>query len=179
MNNGDAIVSARLALLARAEELKNVLAACREARISRSNFYKIKAAFQKCGSEGLAPVPRRRPRMPNQTPPELEQRILEMTARHPNNSYVAIGTRLRLTGIGVTASAVRGVWRRHRLLRSTDRLAWRQRSVPGLVGPAQRPDLDLAGPSPTSHTPPVAVQQFDHHGSPGARRAPAFAQGHA
>lgn len=146
MSAGGAIANARLALLARAEELKNVMAACREAGISRSNFYKIKATFQKRGPEGLAPAPRRKPRMPNQTPPDLEQQILEMTARHPTNSYLAISNRLRLTGVGVTPSAVRGVWRRHGLLRSSDRLAWRQRSVPSWALQPERPAVEAAGP---------------------------------
>ena len=170
-------MSARLALLARAKELKNVLAACREAGISRSHFYKIKATFQKHDSEGLAPAPRREPRMPNQTPLELEQRILEMTARQPNNSYVAISNRLRLTGIGVTPSAVRGVWRRHGLSLRSDRLAWRQLSAPSWAGRPQRPAREAAFPSRLSHTPPAAVQQPYHHGSPFARRALAFAEG--
>ena len=56
---------------------------CGQAGISRSHFYEIKEAFEKYGREGLAPQSRRRPRMPNQTPPELEQRILEMTEQYP------------------------------------------------------------------------------------------------
>ncbi len=42
------------------------------------------------GAEGLAPQPRRKPRMPNQTPPELEAKILEMTEQYPTYSYIRI-----------------------------------------------------------------------------------------
>src|SRR2546422_4919222 len=57
-------------MLALAEELQNISLACQRAGISRSHFYEIKEAFEKYGREGLAPQSRRRPRMPNQTPPE-------------------------------------------------------------------------------------------------------------
>jgi len=64
--------------------------ACKRAGISRSHFYEIKEAFEKCGAEDLARRARRRPRMPNQTAPELEQKILEMTERYPTFSYLRI-----------------------------------------------------------------------------------------
>ncbi|MFN7542302.1 MAG: helix-turn-helix domain-containing protein [Acidobacteriota bacterium] len=56
-------------------------AACQRAGISRRHFYEIKEAYEKHGAEGLEPKERRRPRMPNQTPPELEKQILDMTHR--------------------------------------------------------------------------------------------------
>ena len=70
---------AMMGMLALAEQLNNVSAACRRAGISRSHYYEIKEAFEKFGAEGLAPQTRRKPRMPNQTPPEVETQILEMT----------------------------------------------------------------------------------------------------
>jgi len=66
--------------------------------------------LRKYGREGLAPQSRRRPRMPNQTPPELEQRILEMTEQDPTYSYLRISQQLRLIDVGVSPSAVRCVW---------------------------------------------------------------------
>jgi len=48
--------------------------------------------------------------MPNQTPPELEQRILEMTEQDPTYSYLRISQQLRLIDVGVSPSAVRCVW---------------------------------------------------------------------
>jgi hypothetical protein len=43
--------------------------------------YEIKEAFEKFGADGLAREAKRKPRMANQTPPELEAQILEMTER--------------------------------------------------------------------------------------------------
>src|SRR5579883_2107999 len=74
------------------------------------HFYEIKEAFEKWGAEGLAPQPRRKPRMPNQTPPELEAKILEMTEQYPTYSYIRISQQLRLIGIGASPSAVRLLW---------------------------------------------------------------------
>lgn len=115
---------ARANVLALAQQLRNVKAACRLAGISRSHFYEIKAAFVKHGPGGLIPKPRRKPRMPNQTPPELEALIMNMTALHPTCSYLRISAELRLIGVAATPSAIRGVWRRLRVTRRAQRLMW-------------------------------------------------------
>ena len=67
---------------------------------------------------------RRRPRMPNETPPEVERQILEMTEQVPTYGYVRIAGQLRLTRDGVSASAVRAVWQRHGLTLRIQRLLW-------------------------------------------------------
>jgi transposase InsO family protein len=111
-------------MLGLAEELENISLACRRAGISRSHYYEIKDAFEKFGSEGLAPQTRRRPRMPNETPPELVGRILEMTEAYPTRSYLFIAQQLRLVGVGVSPSAVRAVWQRQGLTLRYQRLLW-------------------------------------------------------
>ena len=129
MSTREKLIKARLGMLALAEELQNISLACRKAGISRSHFYEIKEAFEKWGAEGLAPQPRRRPRMPNQTPPELERKILEMTEQFPTYSYLRISQQLRLIGIGTSPAAVRGVWQRHGLLVRYQRLLWLERKT--------------------------------------------------
>lgn len=129
MSTREKLIKARLGMLTLAEELQNISLACRRAGISRSHFYEIKQAFEQYGREGLAPRERRKPRMPNQTPPELEGQILEMTARYPAASYVRISQQLRLIGVGVTPSAVRYVWQRHGLTLRYQRLLWLERTV--------------------------------------------------
>ena len=113
MSTREKLIKARLGMLALAEELQNISLACRRPGISRSHFYEIREAFEKYGAEGLAPRARRRPRMPNETPPELEGKILEMTERYPTYSYLRISQQLRLVGLGVSPSAVRYLWQRH------------------------------------------------------------------
>ena len=124
MNTRQKLIKARLGMLALAQELQNVKLACQRAGISRSHYYEIKEAFEKFGADGLAPQARRRPRMPNQTPPELERQILEMTEQYPTYSYIRISSQLRLIGVGVSSSAVRAVWARHGLTLKLHRLLW-------------------------------------------------------
>ena len=124
MSTREKLIKARLGMLALAEELQNITLACKRAGISRSHFYEIKDAFERFGAEGLVPVTRRRPRMPNETPAEVVARILEMTERFPTYSYVRISQQLRLVGVGVTPAAVRAVWMRHGLTLRHQRLLW-------------------------------------------------------
>lgn len=129
MSTREQLIKARLGVLALAQEIDNVRLACKRAGISKSQFYDIKAAYEKYGAEGLAPQPRRRPRMPNQTPPEIEAQILGMTERFPTYSYIRIAHQLRLMGLGVSPSAVRAVWQRHGLTLRLDRLLWLEKKA--------------------------------------------------
>ena len=124
MSTTEKLIKARMGMLALAEQLNNVSAACRRAGISRSHYYEIKEAFEKFGAEGLAPQAKRKPRMPNQTPPELEAQILEMTERYPTYSYLRISDQLKLVGVGVSPSTVRAVWQRFGLTLRIHRLLW-------------------------------------------------------
>jgi transposase InsO family protein len=128
------LIKARMGMLALAEELQNISLACKRAGISRSHFYEIKDAFEKYGPEGLAPETKRHPRMPNETPPELVARILEMTERYPTRSYVFISHQLWLVGIGVSPSAVRAVWQRHGLTLRFQRLLWLEQKTAAAGG---------------------------------------------
>jgi hypothetical protein len=134
MSTREKLIKARLGMLALAEELQNISLACRRAGISRSHYYEIKEAFEKFGAEGLAEQPRRAPRMPNQTPPELEGKILEMTERYPTRSYAFVSQQLRLVGIGVSPSAVRYVWARHGLTLRFQRLLWLEQKTAAAGG---------------------------------------------
>lgn len=127
MSTREQLIKARLGMLALADELKNIARACRLAGVSRSHFYEIKQAYETFGKEGLAPKARRRPRMPNQTPPELEQQILAMTEQYPTYSYLRLADQLKLVGVGVSAAAVRYVWQRHGLATRFARLLWLER----------------------------------------------------
>jgi hypothetical protein len=113
----------RLEILELARRLGNVSAACRQAGLSRSRFYEIKKAFDERGMEGLAPE-RRVPRMPNQVSPEMEQLVLDMTARYPTYGYPRTSAKLRASGIPAAPSTVRAVWERHRITLCSQRLLW-------------------------------------------------------
>jgi hypothetical protein len=88
MDTREKLIAARVGMLALADELQDIRRACQVASISRSHCYEIKTAFEKYGRDGLAPQVRRRPRIPNETPLELVQRIEQMTLDFPTYSYV-------------------------------------------------------------------------------------------
>lgn len=146
-----------LEVMALADQMQNVSLACRKSGISRSRFYELKKQY-----EADAPQPRRKPRMPNQTSREIEDRILELTRRYPTYSYLRISAKLRAQGDNVTPSAVRGVWERHGLTARDRRLNWLMESTGTLPQRYSRfvrstgeesgePDVDVAAapePSP-------------------------------
>lgn len=81
--------------------------------------------------------------MPNQTPPELEAKILEVTERYPAYSYIRISQQLKLVGIGASPAAVRGVWQRHGLVVRYQRLLWLERKSAELGGVLTEAQLRL------------------------------------
>ena len=144
LSKREELIKARLGLLALAERSRNVSLACKLAGISRSYYYKMKKSLDAHGPEGLAPREPGRPRMPNQTPAELEQLILEMTEKNPACGYSTISAQLCLGGVKVTPSAVRYVWQRHGLTRYQHRLRWlKQRLIAGVSDDPASPSNTL------------------------------------
>ena len=126
------LVQRRLEILGLARELGNVRKACQRSGISRSRFYELKNAFDQQGAAGLKPQPRRKPRMPNQTPPEMVKPILNMTARYPTYSYIRVSAKLRAGGCNAAPSTVRLVWEQRGLNSCIKRLLWLQQSAGAL-----------------------------------------------
>lgn len=113
----------KLSLLQLAEELGNVSKACKIMGYHRDTFYEVKRAFQVGGVAGLVES-RRGPRNPhpNRVAPEVEEKILAMSLDKPTIGSQRIANDLRLQGIEVSPSGVRGVWQRHDLLTRHKRL---------------------------------------------------------
>jgi hypothetical protein len=107
-----------------AAELKNIAKACRLAGVSRTQFYTMRKAYENYGKDGLAPRVRRKPVMPNRTPPSLEERILWYTRRNPLMSYVRLAGEMKSEPDSITSSMVRYVWQRHGLSTRSARLEW-------------------------------------------------------
>ncbi|MEZ4491957.1 MAG: helix-turn-helix domain-containing protein [Dehalococcoidia bacterium] len=82
MSNDDVIHRFRLALFARAGEV-GVSQACREFGVHRSTYYRWHQKVQQWGLDALRPRERRPPRMPNQTPPWIEQRVVAFALGYP------------------------------------------------------------------------------------------------
>lgn len=73
----------RLTLLQLAEKLGNVSKACRMHKVSRSQFYEYKRAFQQYGLEGLIDKPPIATTHPNAIDNKTGSRIIELSLKHP------------------------------------------------------------------------------------------------
>jgi transposase InsO family protein len=107
----DVLVGFRLRLFTLAEELGNVSAACRAMGVDRSTYYRLKRRVDRWGLEALNVRERRRPRMPNQIGPHLEQRIVAFALGHPGLGPRRISAELAREKWGGLRISEHGVWR--------------------------------------------------------------------
>jgi transposase InsO family protein len=120
----------KLSLLKLAEELGNVSKACQIMGYHRDSFYEIRRAFQKGGVSALVEE-KRGPRAPhpNRVSPEIEARILDYALTKPTHGAQRVANELRLQGLTVSSSGVRGVWLRQDLETRTKRLLRLERTA--------------------------------------------------
>jgi len=107
----DVLVGFRLRLFTLAEELGNVSAACRAMGVHRSTYYRLKRKVDRWGLEALNVRERRRPRMPNEIGPHLEQRIVAFALAHPALGPRRISAELARQKWGGIRISEHGVWR--------------------------------------------------------------------
>lgn len=103
-----------------------VSAACRTFGVHRSTYYAWKRQVDRNGLEMLRPRERRRPRMPNQLPQVVEERIVAFALAHPGLGPRRVASELarpRWGGIVVSANGVWRCLRRHGLNTRARRLS--------------------------------------------------------
>jgi len=115
MTPQEMLLKHKLSLLQLAEQLQNIRAACKMMGVSRQHYYDIKARFEQAGVEGLHDKARQLPRMPNQTPQDIEERIVEYSLKHPTYGKDRLPLQLRFEGIITTASTIERIWKRYHL----------------------------------------------------------------
>lgn len=123
--------------------------ACRTFGVHRSTYYAWKAKVEASGLEMLRPRERRRPQMPNQLSPIVEQRIVAFALGHPGLGPKRIATRMRRPEWGGLQVSPNGIYKtllRHGLNTRAKRLAL----VAGYAAPYE-PPRDLA-PEPHINT---------------------------
>jgi hypothetical protein len=106
----------KLSLLQLADELGNVARACKIMGYHRDTFYEVRRAFQMGGVAALVEQRRgARGPHPNRIAPEIEERVLAHCLTWPTHGAQRVSNDLRLAGVEVSPSGVRGVWLRNDL----------------------------------------------------------------
>ena len=115
MSEDHVLFGYRLRLFALAGEI-GVRRACRAMGVHHSTYYRWAEKVERWGLEALRPRERRRPRMPNQLGPHLEQRIVAFALGQPGFGPKRISAVLAREkgGLKISPNGVAGA-RRHGL----------------------------------------------------------------
>ncbi len=85
--------------------------ACRAMGVHHSTYYRLKKQVDRWGLEALNVRERRRPRMPNQIGPHLEQRIIAFALARPGFGPRRISSELAREKWGAIRISEHGIWR--------------------------------------------------------------------
>jgi transposase InsO family protein len=146
MSDHDVLFGFRLRLFALAGEL-GVRQACRVMGVHHSTYYRWKQRVDRWGLEALRVRERRRPRMPNELGPHLEQRIIGFALAHPGFGPRRISAELARRKWGGLRVSQNGVWR---VLRRYG-LNTRTKRFQLVAGYAARYEQRPARPEPERH----------------------------
>ena len=145
MVKDDVLFGYRLQLFAEAGRT-NVSAACRTFGVHRSTYYVWKRQVDRHGLEMLRPRERRSPKMPNQLPAMIEERVLSFSIAHPGLGPKRVSSELAREKWGAIVVSPNGVWKvlcRHGLNTRAKRLAL----IAGYAAPYEPP----RDPGPEQH----------------------------
>ena len=136
MTLDDSILTMRLRVMRRAQELHSVTLACQEAGISRTVFYRWLTRFERYGADGLHPRRRQaRPGRPRQIAPHIERLILGVALAWPTWGCGRTAAHLaREFGTHVAPATVQRILRRSGLPRRRDRLGLLEHHSAGTCG---------------------------------------------
>lgn len=145
MTKDDVLFGYRQALFAEAART-SVAQACRRFGVHRSTYYAWKRQVDRHGLEMLRPRERRRPKMPNQLPKMVEERIVAFSLGHPGLGPRRVSGELRRPKWGGIVVSPNGVWKvlcRHGLNTRAKRLGL----IAGYAAPFEPP----RDPGPERH----------------------------
>jgi transposase InsO family protein len=145
VSDDDVLFGYRLRLFTLAEEI-GVRPACRQMGVHHSTYYRWKRNVDRWGLEALRVRGRRRPRMPNQIGPHLEQRVIAFALANPGFGARRISSELRRDkwgGIRLSEHGVYRVLRRVGLNTRSKRLALVARHRDPYERKPERPPAEL------------------------------------
>src|SRR5215213_10994109 len=109
------IIRAKVGVLELARQLGNVSQACKMMGSSRGSVSRFKELYETGGELALQELTRRKPRLANRTPPEIEVIIVELSLEQPAFGQIRVANEVRQRGHSISPAGVRGVWQRHDL----------------------------------------------------------------
>jgi transposase InsO family protein len=137
MTKDDVLFGYRQQLFAEAQRT-SVSQACRLFGVHRSTYYRWKRQVDRHGLEMLRPRERRRPKMPNQLPKMVEERIVSFAIAHPGYGPRRVASELGREKWGGIVVSPNGVWKvlcRHGLNTRAKRLGL----IAGYAAPFEPP----------------------------------------
>lgn len=123
MTPAEIIYHRRVRLLALADELGNVTAACRQMGISRTRYYEWRQVVAEYGLEALMPKTRRTPQLPNATPTHIVEDLLTLAVVDPTLGCRQYADRLAERGYQIGKTTVQKHLVDHGLGRRQQRVA--------------------------------------------------------
>jgi len=109
MKAEEKIARQRLSVLELAKSLGNVVEACRQRGMHRSQFYEFKRRFQTHGFEGLKDMPPIPKSHPMTTSEEVVKKIIDLSLAHPKWGCVRLCAYLKLEGISVSSPTIQKI----------------------------------------------------------------------
>ena len=137
------IYQRRLAVLAHADQTKNVTETCRVFGLSRTRYYEWKNVADRYGLDALMPKSRRKPQMPEATPTHVVEALLTLAVLEPTIGCRQYADRLGDQGFSIAKSTVQKHLVAHGLGKRAERLAKAAAiaaATTGLVTEAARKD---------------------------------------
>lgn len=123
MTPSEIIYHRRVRLLALADELGNISAACRQMGISRTRYYEWRRVVADYGLEALMPKDRRTPQLPNATPTHVVEELLTLAVIEPTIGCRQYADRLAERGYQIGKTTVQKHLVDHGLGRRQQRVA--------------------------------------------------------
>ena len=139
MTAEEKVARQKLSVLELAQALGNVTeACCRQRGISRTSFYEYKRRFQTHGLQGLKDLPPIHKSHPMTTPPEVVERILDLSLAHPAWGCDRLSDTMKLEGTYVSGPTIQNILNQNGMGTRYDR--WLK-----LEGKASEEAMELTG----------------------------------